>query len=406
MFDTLPPPVPRLHRSLVIALLVIALALRLGWGLSRPSDEASLAALPDQSEYLQLARNLLQGRVMVFYDSRFADTVAAYRMPGYPLFLAACGGNIVTARVAQAVIDTSIVLAVLLLARRAGIDRLQMGVAAALVAFHPYLIYFSATLLSETLFAAMLAWAMVCLSANGRWRTIVGVVLLLGSVYVRPSAIALPVVVLMTAALVRPTLSRGSFWRLGPGAMAILLTALILLPWAWRNRQVTGHWVFTTTNSGVTLYDGLNPRADGSSDQSSFSTWPELKFMGEVERSNYLGAIAKEYAQQHPWRAAELAGRKLLRFWSPIPLSAQYGRSVINLAAGLLIVGPLLLLAAVGLWRGRMSRSLKLFLLAPALYFSLVHAMTIGSLRYRVPIDVPLAVLAGAGVMRRKSVEA
>jgi hypothetical protein len=41
-----------------------------------------------------------------------------------------------------------------------------------------------------------------------------------------------------------------------------------------------------------------------------------------------------------------------------------------------------------------------IFLLLPALYFTAVHALSVGSLRYRVPAEPPLAVLAAAGAAR------
>jgi hypothetical protein len=41
--------------------------------------------------------------------------------------------------------------------------------------------------------------------------------------------------------------------------------------------------------------------------------------------------------------------------------------------------------------------SAKVFLLAPAVYFSLSAGLSVGSLRYRVPAEVPMAVVA-AGV--------
>jgi hypothetical protein len=50
-------------------------------------------------------------------------------------------------------------------------------------------------------------------------------------------------------------------------------------------------------------------------------------------------------------------------------------------------------LVLIGLIRGRLSGRVKLFLLAPAAYFTVVHMLTVGSLRYRVPAEPPLAVL-------------
>jgi hypothetical protein len=38
-----------------------------------------------------------------------------------------------------------------------------------------------------------------------------------------------------------------------------------------------------------------------------------------------------------------------------------------------------------------------LLLALPAVYFTLVHAVSVGSLRYRVPVEPQLAILAAAG---------
>lgn len=403
--------------KLIWLILLLGLAARLGWGLSRPTDPAYLNNLPDQNEYLEIARNVLDGRGFGFFDPSVNEAVYAYRMPGYPIFVAMCGAKVMIVRIVQAVLDASLVLAVVCLlgsvgatpalpvrddvAGRATQASPLHWIAAALVAFNPYLIYFSATVLSETLFTALLAWGMVLLIREGRWTFIGGIVVLIASVYVRPGAIALPVILAIIAQLLRSHRSRGTFWNIPAGTLTIILLALALVPWAFRNRyhEQVGAWVFTTTNTGITLYDGMNPVADGSSNQASFRTWPELREMTEVERSDYFKAQAKQYAAENPKRAAWLAWRKVLRTWSPVPLSDDFGSKRLYVAAGLVFAVPLFVLTALGVWYGEITRSLKLFLLAPALYFTLVHAMTVGSLRYRVPSDVPMAVVAASGAV-------
>src|SRR5438270_13662702 len=98
--------------------LLAGLVLRLGWGFTRSSNPDAIEQLPDQREYLQLSNNLLHGQGLRFFDPRFRGEILAYRMPGYPLLLAACGGSAAVARVALAFFYTPTALAVYLLARR------------------------------------------------------------------------------------------------------------------------------------------------------------------------------------------------------------------------------------------------------------------------------------------------
>ncbi len=409
------------------ALLATALAARLGAGWVLPV-ETLLDRLPDQREYLDLGQSLLRGDGLILHDARFGDEVRAYRAPGYALWVATGAGSVRAVRAMQAVIDTSTVLAVYLLARR-WLTAASALAAAALAAFNPFMIYLSILILSETLFTAMLAWAMVLLtrpgpgrgrgagptpgpgSGPGRAGWIVGVGLLAVSVLVRPSAIALPILLGVGATLVtarRAALStgtggRGSWLAAGPGAIAMALTIAVMLPWAWRNHRVLGTWIWTTTNGGITAYDGFNPDATGASDQAIFlrdMPWLAHNDWTEVQRDRYFAERARAYAMANPWRAIRLAGSKIARTWSPVPLSDDYGHGV-YFYAGLLYSLPVQLLTLWGLVVcRRLSPGVKVFLMIPAVYFTLVHAMSVGSLRYRIPAEPPLMVIAASALSR------
>jgi hypothetical protein len=154
-------------------------------------------------------------------------------------------------------------------------------------------------------------------------------------------------------------------------------------------------WVWTTTNSGITLYDGFNPDATGASDQAFVRNMPQLRSMGEIGRSQYLRAAAKEFIRENPRRVLELTVMKIARTWSPIPLSNEYGGDARLVGMSLGYMVPFYLLILAGLWFSPAPRAVKTFLVAPAVYFTLVHAASVGSLRYRIPADVPMAVVAG-----------
>jgi hypothetical protein len=429
-------------RKLLILLLLVALIIRLAWVLSRPAELA--ADLPDQTEYLSVAQNLVQGRGMVFHDPRFDADVYAFRAPGYPLLMALCGANVRAIRMIQALLDTSVVLAVYLLARRLLVsgERSEQSylplVAGVLVAFNPYLIYFSGLILSETLFTALLAWGLVLAVMKRRpappapiapppppaprpsvipmarrdvpeppkppppkpraprrplpYALFGGAILLALAVLVRPGAMVLPAILL---ALAGWATRQRWFSRLIVGAA---VTFVVLLPWAYRNHRLLYVWVWTTTNAGHTAYDGFGPTATGASDLSDLRNWPDLRKLGEVGRDRLLGETAREWIQRDPIRAARLAVAKIARTWSPVPLSEGYGTRR-NVLIGLGYSVPLFGLTLIGLVGGAMSVRAKALCLAPAIYFTAVVTVSVGSLRYRIPAEPPMAVIA-AGAIR------
>ena len=385
-------------------ILLAALAVRVGWAATRPSDDATLESLPDQREYLECARSLRNGEGLSFTDPRFDQRVYAYRTPGYPLFLAMTGPSARVARILQAILDTSTVLAVYLLARR-WLAPTACVFAALLVAFNPFLVYFTGLLLTETLFTAMLAWGMLFITSRRTLPWLLGAILLTASILVRPGALPLPTLLGVLASLavnrhpVEPYQRKR--WALPVGTSMLILTMLVLLPWALRNHRVVGAWIWTSTNGGITRYDGFNPDATGASDQSFVDAMPQLRSMTETQRNDYLAREADHFIRTRPLDSLKLAGRKIARTWSPRPLSSEFARREYVLIA-LAYSVPYLTLFVLGWVTSPMPAPAKLFLAAPAVYLTAAAALSVGSLRYRIPAEVPMAIVAAAGAFYRR----
>ncbi|MDP9174814.1 MAG: glycosyltransferase family 39 protein [Planctomycetota bacterium] len=404
----------RAARITLVAILLLGLSIRLAWVFHQSSDVATFSQLPDQREYLELGAHLLHHDGFWLADPRFLQVVYAYRTPGYPFLIRWCDAQPTMIRAVQAALDTSTILSIYLLAKR-WLPPHAALLAALLVALDPFLIYFTGLILSETFFTALLCWGIVLLVvSDGPWPKgklrltawLAGGLLLALSVLVRPGAIAIPVALGWAAALVnrhrQP--SYRSHWPLPVGATMLLLTAVVLLPWAARNRWVLGSWIWTSTNAGITTYDGFNPDATGASDQSFATAMPWTRDMTEVGRSLYFARLADEWMQEHPLEAIELAFVKIGRTWSPIPLSAEYGRRGLYVAVGICFGIVFYGLTLLGLWQGDLPRPVKQFFLLPALYFTVAAVLSVGSLRYRIPAQPPMAIVAASVCRRRKSI--
>lgn len=358
---------------------------------------------PDTLIYWDLAGALRRG--LPYVVSQWGVPHWTLRVPGYPLFLAACqtlfGDVTLPARLIQAAIGASVIpmLARLVVALRRGSlpdDRPSPArTAALLAAVDPWTVGLSALLLSEALFLPLMMLSLwgcaVLTSASGeRHRRVpalaTGVAFGAG-ILVKPSWALFPPLAILAIGI--PRRSRSA-------ALLILLGMLVTMaPWWARNARVTGRFVPTALWMGASLYDGWNPRATGASDMR-FLEDPEIRSLGEFEQDAELKHRALAFARANPRRVLALAAVKLARFLSPVP-NAESLRSPGATAAGVIVTLPIYGLTILGAWdRRRDPRALALSL-GPLAYFAVLHVVFVSSVRYRIPAMVPALGLAGYG---------
>ena len=171
-----------------------------------------------------------------------------------------------------------------------------------------------------------------------------------------------------------------------------------MAPWTIRNWSATGHFVTTTLWVGPSLYDGLHPLATGDSNMQFFEDDRLLSEMSEFEMDREYRRRAWAYARAQPLRALQLSGIKLGRYWSPWPNAKQFRDWRLCLVIGAFCV-PMLGFAIVGAWTSRREVTVLLLTLGPAVYFAAIHALFVGSIRYRLPAEYPLLVLTAAGIV-------
>ena len=376
-----------------------------------------LCLFPDTTYYWELAGTILRGGPYEVMDWGNVPHFSL-RTPGYPLFLAACrrlfGTNTLPPRLAQAALGAWCVWLLARLVKRAlphhrpGLFWTAPLIAAAIAAVDPFVVGNSAFLLSEALFLPLMLVAQWGLSelwrpegrkVPRRWSAS-GWALLTGlasgaAVLTRPSwLLYVPAVIVIWVVLDARDPARK--WPTLRGAVIVALGFIVVMaPWWVRNQRIYGKFVPTALWMGASLYDGLNPSANGES-HMEFLADPEFWPLDEESQDAALRASAIRFARDNPGRVVTLAAIKAGRFWSPWP-NAELFRSKGLVLISALITLPQFFFLAMGVWdRRRDLRSLML-LGFPLLYTFMLHLIFVSSMRYRVPVFVPALGLVAVG---------
>lgn len=422
-----------LTRHPLLLVLVVALTLRLvaAVGVQSHLDRIGRDFLiPGDAEgYWMLGGKIAAGEEYAVYD----PPRRVLRMPGFPLLLAGTrllfDDSFFATRIVLAAVGTAGCAAVYLLGATLGAPRIGLT-AAAIVACWPVLIGFSVLVLSETLFALLLtlslgamAWLVRSVAkrregeapaephtkVDARFRrsgsagasssrksfmiaAIAGVSIVIAS-YVRPTWLPAAGMFPLAYWLTVDRTLQGALVALVVGVAA----AATLAPWTVRNRLVTGHWVPTTLWVGPSLYDGLSLTATGESDMTFFDRDQLLSRMSEYDMDREYRRRAWEFVRNHPGRTVELALAKLWRYVRPWPGAEQFSSSSAQLLVAAYYI-PVILLSFLGVWALRKDVWFIALAVAPFLLFALVHCVFVSSLRYRLPAEYPLSLLAASGL--------
>jgi hypothetical protein len=361
----------------------------------------------DSADYLALGLALAHGQA---YEVNGRSEV---RMPGYPVFVAGIfaltGDSVKAVLVAQGLLGGGCVVLTYILGRRIGV--VAGLAAAALAACDPLSVAFAATLLSEIPFAFVLLLALwVSLrivetagepSENGRfWLRWVVLGLLWGvAVYLRAEALygIVPLAAWIVFRGCKAVPKKGIRFGAG-GTVAVLVVFVCLMPWLIRNyTQFHSGFFRLTSLEGISLYEAVYPNADGAPKQGQIALTPEMQSMNEAQQNDAWAHQAWQFVRDDPLRIARLAGVKIGRTWSPFLNAAGYQARPIQVGLAMWYV-PLFVLGLSGIFTHRVSHGLRGLLLIPVLYFTAVHAVFLGSVRYRVPLMPVVCVLAGIGL--------
>ncbi len=396
----------------LVTIFVIAFLMRAAWGIIciiRADDPVALE-FPDEEQYWMMARSLWNGEGL-------KDELGfrATRMPLYPGMLAALTEmprGVLAAKAFQWFVGA--LAAALTAAAAAALFNRSTGlIAGFLVALDPFLTFFSSLLLTETPFVTALValwWFLFPMTRRnlvrdsnlapgdfGRW-IVVGLLSAV-CVYLRESSLGL-VILAMGFVIV---CHRFEGKALCGATLSLGIVVVSLVPWAARNQELTGDWCWLTHRAGISLYDGVGPQASGASDLGGVKQSEAVRGLDEVAWNRHFLDHSVAAIKADPGRVLRLAGVKLARMWNPIPNVETYrSRAVRWFSAAWTI--PTFALAAVGvmlLLIGKPRGGLRtaMFLLLPAIYFSAVHSLFVGSVRYRLAAIPMIEILAAVAIV-------
>ena len=411
------PSAPRSDskRRTLLLLFSIAFVTRATWGIiAFFRVGAEQLEFPDEQQYWLIASSFAHGQGL-----RDELGFVAGRMPLYPMLLSTFAflpHALLWAKALHWIIGALAAPLTFLLGSRL-VNRRAGALAGLLVALDPFLVFTSSLLLTETFFtsaqlALLLALARILLgpprahdsdshpdqAAGGPFTR--GIVVGLFSalcVYVRESSIGLVALLLLASLL----LVRNR--RVTAGVCIAAVTVMIaLLPWAIRNERITGRMCWLTFRGGISLYDGVREGATGASDLADVKQMPAVRDLTEPQWDDYFRRQACQLIRDDPPRVLRLSLTKIARMWNPIPnVDAYRSPAVRTIAAAWNL--PLFLGAILGLatwsWlnQGKPWTRAALLLL-PILYFTLLHGLFVGSIRYRLPVLPLVAILAAHGI--------
>jgi 4-amino-4-deoxy-L-arabinose transferase-like glycosyltransferase len=307
-------------------------------------------------------------------------------------------------RAALCLLGTAAVILTGLLGRRVAGPGVGL-IAAAIAAVYPNLFMIDGMMLAESLYVPLIAL----------------VLLLAYRVIDRPSAgrsaalgvaIGLAALTRSEALLLVPLLALPIALRIRPGRLRVISACtaaalLVISPWLVRNWAVMDRFPLLSTNGALT----------SAAANCDYAYYHEVGFfsgpcaidtpcvkLDEVHEASCLEHLARVYVVHHLRRVPVVVLAREGRAWDlygqdrDLRYASLGGRDFTVGQAGLGMYLLLLPLAAIGIIGLRRRKLLVFPLLAPLGLVAIAAATTWGFSRYRAAAEVPLIVLAGAGI--------
>ena len=357
-----------------------------------PTVLATPVVSPDGRDYDHRALNILCNRG---YGYGYTPTHALFRTPVYPLFLAVvyliCGHSFLVVRVVQSIIGTLTCLLIYLIGFNIfgskKIALLSVGIAA----LYPLFVFDCIQILTECLFTFLLAAAVFFIlhfHDTKRMQFLLAGGLSLGlCALTRPVGIILLPLTCLWFFLVVKGKRQGLIYSL----IVVLASLIVVSPWSIHNYIVYGRLILLSSQPSTMLWVGSGEWQGKGKDNFN------EQFHKAAPDEFYKKAFG--FILRNPKRFLKGRSRQFLRFWRIVPgLNHSLIRNIINLLSITFI--PVVGLAGLFLSLSY-KREKTLFFMMSTIAFTLAHTLTVGAVRYRVPLVDPYLIIFASFLIAR-----
>ncbi|MBN1872351.1 MAG: glycosyltransferase family 39 protein [Candidatus Omnitrophica bacterium] len=369
------------HKNVLIIIIVLSLAVKLGLFCYAFFNVPSLKFMPDTPTYLEPGINLIEKGAFGTYDENGVLHYEINRTPGYPLFLAILNKTFNLSLDAIVVIQIFLITLAGYMVYKAAqeVDKNIAPLAAFIFLFDQPTTLASLMLLSEalyTLFIAIFIYLFLRYLNERRLSLLLSLtVTIVAATYIRPVSYYIGIFLAggIVYALYRPSLTRA----LVHGLTLLLVFYSLLGVWHYRNFSATG-------NADFTVIDNR-----------------DLNHMGFVHK--YGRDDGLEGTGAGPVRYyADLVIESIVQFFT-LPGTFKYFKSETLRMASKIFGYPWVFFWIVGLFFARYGEVKGQALLLILLYFMLASIFVVGlcvGSRFRVPVMPLVSILSAAGWMK------
>jgi len=379
------------NTHLLISLCLLGFLVRLTYVFVSPS-----ALRFDEPRYWAEITNLLES--WTFFDG----TKYAHDMPLTALILAVfikfSGSGLIGCKIFLASVSSFNIYLIGRISFLLVPSRVSLFLAGFISAVYPFFIYYSSLILSETFFLLLVsAYFLQLLKGKeqvGGWKMSFFAGL---SHLVRPTLMYfMPVVWLWQVVVMKVSLKKSSLILIG--------FIIIIIPWGVRNKMLLGDFVVGSTGLGMVLLDGNNTWNSSGGTTSELVGYKKFledmpEGLGEIQTNNWQKKKAIDFIKAYPYNFIKLCWKKFLRFWHLWPNFHWFNHGIYKWIS-LLSFGPILLLSIASLWFLRHEWKKTGIIWIFFSYYTCVHIITVGSIRYRLPLEPLMIALACATIAK------